>query len=94
MSTSTAIDNLVARQPTTVVSTVPEFKKNQEEWTGLLGELSERLKEATNEGKPKHIALHRKRGQLPGMPKGKKKIKKNACINAITFFAANRDYYF
>ncbi|KAG2220655.1 hypothetical protein INT45_008198 [Circinella minor] len=65
MSTLTAIDNLVARQPTTVIPTVPEFKKNQEEWAGLLDELNERLEEATNEGKPKHIALHRKRGQLP-----------------------------
>ncbi|KAI7847313.1 carboxyl transferase [Circinella umbellata] len=65
MSTSTTIDNLVVRQPTTVIPTVPEFKKNQEEWAGLLDELNERLEEATNEGKPKHIALHRKRGQLP-----------------------------
>ncbi|KAI9251812.1 carboxyl transferase [Phascolomyces articulosus] len=65
MSTLTAVDNLVARPPTTVVTTTAEFKQNKEEWEGLLSDLNERLEEATNEGKPKHIALHRKRGQLP-----------------------------
>ncbi|KAI9489151.1 carboxyl transferase [Zychaea mexicana] len=65
MSTMTAVDNLVARQQTAVVTSSPEYKNNMEEWQGLISELYERLEEATNEGKSKHIALHRKRGQLP-----------------------------
>lgn len=66
MSTQTTLDHLVQRMPTAVNTSSPEYKKNLEEWKGLIDELRERLAEATNEGKPKHIALHRKRGQLSG----------------------------
>lgn len=66
MSTLTSKDHLVQRHPTAVVKTSAEYKNNVEEWQTLLDELKERLKEATGEGKPKSIALHRKRGQLSG----------------------------
>ncbi|KAI7887882.1 carboxyl transferase [Mucor mucedo] len=64
MSTLTSKDHLVQRHPTAIVKTSTEYKNNVEEWQVLLDELKERLKEATGEGKPKSIALHRKRGQL------------------------------
>lgn len=66
MSTQTSIDHLVPRHPTAVVTNSPEYKKNIEEWQQLLSELQERLQEATGEGKPKHVALHKERGQLSG----------------------------
>lgn len=64
MSTLTSKDHLVQRHPTAVNKTSTEYKNNVQEWQVLLDELKERLKEATGEGKPKSIALHRKRGQL------------------------------
>jgi hypothetical protein len=67
MSTLTSRDHLVQRHPTVINKTSPEFKNNVEEWQVLIDDLKERLKEATGEGKPKSIALHRKRGQLSGM---------------------------
>lgn len=66
MSTLTSKDHLVQRHPTAVNKTSAEYKNNVQEWQVLLDELKERLKEATGEGKPKSIALHRKRGQLSG----------------------------
>jgi hypothetical protein len=66
MSTLTSRDHLVQRHPTAVVKTSAEYKNNIEDWKVLIDELKERLKEATGEGKPKSIALHRKRGQLSG----------------------------
>ncbi|CDS02979.1 Putative Propionyl-CoA carboxylase beta chain [Lichtheimia ramosa] len=65
MSTLTSLDHLVKRHQTAVVTSSPEYKANLEEWQGLIEQLQERLQEATNEGKEKHIALHKKRGQLP-----------------------------
>lgn len=67
MSTLTSLDHLVKRHQSAVVTSSPEYKANLEEWQGLIEQLQERLQEATNEGKEKHIALHKKRGQLPGM---------------------------
>ncbi|KAI8997592.1 carboxyl transferase [Pilobolus umbonatus] len=64
MSTLTSRDHLVDRHPTAVNKTSAEYKNNLEEWKVLVDELKERLEEATNEGKPKAIALHKKRGQL------------------------------
>ncbi|KAI8067806.1 ClpP/crotonase-like domain-containing protein [Gongronella butleri] len=64
MSTETSRDHLVPRHPSVVSKTSEEYKNNVEEWQRLLDELKERLQEATNEGKAKHIALHKKRGQL------------------------------
>ncbi|KAI9307474.1 ClpP/crotonase-like domain-containing protein [Cunninghamella echinulata] len=64
MSTLTSTDNLVPRHPTVVNKTSAEYKNNVDEWQKLLDDLKEKLEEATNEGKPKSIALHRKRGQL------------------------------
>ncbi|KAL1927381.1 hypothetical protein VTP01DRAFT_4010 [Rhizomucor pusillus] len=64
MTTLSTVDHLVQRHQTAVVTTSPEYRKNCEEWQELIATLRERLREATNEGKPKHIALHRKRGQL------------------------------
>lgn len=66
MTTLATVDHLVQRHQTAVVTTSPEYKKNYEEWQELISTLKERLQEATNEGKPKHIALHKKRGQLLG----------------------------
>lgn len=67
MSTITNKDHLVQRHPTAIIKTSAEYKNNVKEWQVLLDELKERLKEATGEGKPKNIALHRKRGQLSGI---------------------------
>ncbi|KAG1178907.1 hypothetical protein G6F70_001308 [Rhizopus microsporus] len=64
MSTSTLLDHLVPRYPTAINKEDKEYKENLVEWEKLIGQLKERLREATNEGKPKHIALHKKRGQL------------------------------
>ncbi|SAL97931.1 hypothetical protein [Absidia glauca] len=64
MSTLSSRDNLVQRYPTAIVKTTPEYKANVAEWQQLIDQLKERLQEATNEGKPKSLALHRKRGQL------------------------------
>lgn len=66
MTTLSTVDHLVQRHQTAVVTTSPEYRKNCEEWQELIATLRERLREATNEGKPKHIALHRNRGQLSG----------------------------
>ncbi|KAF7730797.1 hypothetical protein EC973_001315 [Apophysomyces ossiformis] len=64
MSTLTSTGHLVQRHPTAVVKTSPEFKANLEEWQRLIDELKDRLQEATSEGKERHIALHKKRGQM------------------------------
>ncbi|KAI8990758.1 carboxyl transferase [Mycotypha africana] len=64
MSTLTSRDHLVERLPTAINKASSEYKNNMKEWQGLLEELNERLHEATSEGKPKAIALHRKRGRL------------------------------
>lgn len=66
MSTLSSRDNLVQRYPTAIVKTTPEYKANVTEWQQLIDQLKERLQEATNEGKPKSLALHKKRGQLSG----------------------------
>jgi hypothetical protein len=66
MSTLTSRDHLVPRHPTVVNKTSQEYKDNYEQWQELIDQLKDRLKEATGEGKEKHIALHRKRGQLSG----------------------------
>lgn len=66
MSTLATKDHLVPRYPTAVNKTSPEYKNNEKEWKELIEQLNERLQEATGEGKPKSIALHRKRGQLTG----------------------------
>ncbi|CAO3629436.1 unnamed protein product [Cunninghamella blakesleeana] len=64
MSTLTSTDNLVPRHPTAVNKSSPEYKGNVQEWQKLLDELKEKLEEVVVEGKPKNIALHKKRGQL------------------------------
>ncbi|KAI8885281.1 ClpP/crotonase [Backusella circina FSU 941] len=64
MSTLTSRDHLVPRYPTAVNKTSQEYKDNYEQWQELIDQLKERLQEATSEGKEKHLALHRKRGQL------------------------------
>ncbi|KAI9257126.1 carboxyl transferase [Phascolomyces articulosus] len=64
MSVHTSLDNLVARQPTAVNTSSPEYKRNREEWQEILETLDERLKDAINEGKENSLKLHRSRGQL------------------------------
>ncbi|KAI9272973.1 carboxyl transferase [Phascolomyces articulosus] len=64
MSVNSTVDNLVARHPTTVNTSSPEYKKNQEEWEGLIQQLEERLHDATNQGKESSLKLHRSHGQL------------------------------
>ncbi|KAI9269811.1 carboxyl transferase [Sporodiniella umbellata] len=64
MSTETLKDHLVPRYPTLVNNESAEYKENIKEWQGLVDQLQERLREATSEGREKHLALHKKRGQL------------------------------
>ncbi|KAI7898246.1 carboxyl transferase [Cokeromyces recurvatus] len=64
MSTMSSRDHLVPRHSTYISKTTDEYNNNIKEWQVLIDQLKERLQEATGEGKPKHIALHRKRGQL------------------------------
>jgi hypothetical protein len=66
MSTNTLLNHLVPRHPTLLNKESHEYKENTVEWQKLISQLKERLNEATSEGKPKHIALHKKRGQLSG----------------------------
>ncbi|KAG1463743.1 hypothetical protein G6F46_000116 [Rhizopus delemar] len=64
MSTNTLLNHLVPRHPTLLNKESHEYKENIVEWQKLINQLKERLNEATSEGKPKHVALHKKRGQL------------------------------
>ena len=66
MSVNSSIDNLVARQPSTINTSSPEYIKNHAEWQEILETLYERLDESTNEGKKSSLKLHRSRGQLTG----------------------------
>ena len=66
MSVNSSIDNLVARQPSIINTSSPEYKKNHAEWQEILETLYERLDESTNEGKESSLKLHRSRGQLTG----------------------------
>lgn len=66
MSTLTSTDNLVPRHPTAINKSSAEYKNNVQEWQKLLDDLKEKLEEVIVEGKPKNIALHKKRGQLTG----------------------------
>ncbi|CAO3697727.1 unnamed protein product [Rhizopus stolonifer] len=64
MSTHTLKDHLVPRYQTLLNTESDEYKNNLAEWKTLIDQLQQRLKQATSEGKPKHLALHKKRGQL------------------------------
>lgn len=66
MSTHTLKDHLVPRYQTLLNTESDEYKDNLAEWKTLIDQLQQRLKQATSEGKSKHLALHKKRGQLSG----------------------------
>lgn len=58
--------NDLKRHKSVVNTASPEFQQNKKEWQVLIDELSDRLLQATNQGKKQHLETHIKRGQLLG----------------------------